>query len=101
FRGISRANTILFRLGEGIPGLDEDLRRRYIAEAKFLRAHYYFDLVRLFENVPLFTEPLDTEELYNVTQASPEAVYAQIEKDLLEAVAEPNLPDQVPMETEG
>ena len=101
FRGISRANTILNKLEEGIPGLDEELRGRYIAEAKFLRAHYYFDLVRLFGNVPLFTEPLDTEELYNVTQASPEAVYAQIEKDLLEAVAETNLPDQVPMETEG
>lgn len=101
FRGISRANTILSKLGEGIPGLDEELRRRYIAEAKFLRAYYYFDLVRLFENVPLFTEALLTDEIYNITQASPGEVYAQIERDLVDAVAEANLPGQVPTESEG
>jgi hypothetical protein len=51
--------------------------------------------------VPLFTEPLPKEEIYNVTQASPEEVYAQIEKDLKEAIAEPNLPDKVPAATEA
>lgn len=101
FRGISRANTILTKLEENIPGLEENLKRRYIAEAKFLRAHYYFDLVRLFRNVPLFTEPLVSEQIYEVTQAAPEEVYALIERDLSEAIAEPNLPGTVPAETEG
>lgn len=101
FRGVSRANTILFKLEEGIPGMDEAVRARYIAEAKFLRAHYYFDLVRLFGNVPLFTKPILTDEIYTVTQSAPKEVYALIEKDLLEAIAESNLPDQVPVETEG
>lgn len=101
FRGVSRTNTILSKLEGEIEGLSDDVKRRYIAEAKFLRAHYYFDLVRLFENVPLFTEPLVSEEIYNVTQAAPEEVYALIEKDLLEAFAESNLPDRIMAESEG
>src|SRR5690606_24217217 len=101
FRGVSRTNTILEKLEGDIEGLDESLKRRYIAEAKFLRAHYYFDLVRLFRNVPLFRDQLVSEEIYNVTQAAPEEVYALIEQDLSEAIAEPNLPDRVRAATEG
>ena len=101
FTGVSRVNTILSVLEKDIPGLNDGVKKRYIAEAKFLRAHYYFDLVRLFANVPLFTAPLPKEEIYNVTQVSPEEVYAQIEKDLKDAIAEPNLPDMVPAATEA
>ncbi|WP_299758471.1 RagB/SusD family nutrient uptake outer membrane protein [uncultured Pontibacter sp.] len=99
FRGVARANTLLSKIEAGIPGLDEATANRYVAEAKFLRAYYYFDLVRLFRNVPLFTAPLATEEIFNQTQASPEEVYAQIEKDLTEAI--PNLPTTVPVASEG
>jgi hypothetical protein len=49
----------------------------------------------------LFTEPLLTEEIYNVEQVSPAETYAQIEKDLKEAIAETNLPNTVPAATEG
>ena len=101
FTGVSRVNILLSKLEGSIPGLDEAVKQRYIAEAKVLRGYYYFDLVRLFGNVPLFTAPLLKDEIYNVTQATPEAVYAQIEKDLTEAIAETNLPDKVPVETEG
>jgi len=101
FTGISRVNTILTKLEGEIPNLSAAVKKRYVAEAKFLRGYYYFELVRLFGKVPLFTAPIETSEIYNVTQATPEAVYAQIEKDLTEAVAENNLPDKVPVETEG
>ncbi|MBD1397871.1 RagB/SusD family nutrient uptake outer membrane protein [Pontibacter sp. JH31] len=99
FRGVSRANTILSKVEAGVPGLSENMKARFIAEAKFLRAYYYFDLVRLFKNVPLFTAPLATSELFSQEQATPEQVYAQIEKDLTEAI--PNLPATVPASTEG
>ncbi len=92
FSGINRANTLLSKL-DGVP-MDETLKERFRAEAKFLRAYYYFDLVRLFRNVPLFTELLSPSEFFNVTQASPEDVFAQIEKDLNEAI--PFLPLTVP-----
>lgn len=98
FTGVSRANIILAKL-DNVPGLSDALKNRYIAEGKFLRAYYYFDLVRLFKNVPLFTAPVATEEIYNQEQADPAAVFAQIEKDLKEAI--PVLPPTVPVATEG
>ncbi|PZR22551.1 MAG: RagB/SusD family nutrient uptake outer membrane protein [Citrobacter freundii] len=98
FTGISRANIILAKI-ENVPGLSDALKSRYIAEGKFLRAYYYFDLVRLFKNIPLFTAPIPTEEIYNQEQADPAAVFAQIEKDLKEAI--PSLPTTVPVATEG
>ncbi|MCK7556619.1 RagB/SusD family nutrient uptake outer membrane protein [Chitinophaga sedimenti] len=99
YSGIFRANVLLEKL-PNIP-MDESKKKRFIAEAKFLRAYFNFDLVRMFKNVPLFTKPVATSEMYNVLQATPEEVYAQIEKDLQEAIAEPLLPDQVPVATDG
>ncbi|WP_190300257.1 RagB/SusD family nutrient uptake outer membrane protein [Rufibacter hautae] len=87
FIGISRANTLLSRI-QGIDAPD-DFKKRAIAEAKFLRAHFYLDLVRLFENVPLILAPQSPSE-YNQPQATPKAVYDQIALDLMEAM--PDLP---------
>ncbi|MEJ7768742.1 MAG: RagB/SusD family nutrient uptake outer membrane protein [Chitinophagaceae bacterium] len=103
FTGVSRANTLLSKL-EGkseITGLADATRKRYIAEVKFLRGYYYFDLVRLFKNIPLFTAPLAADEIYKATQVPPADIYAQIEKDLLAAIAEINLPNTVAPATEG
>ncbi len=98
FTGINRANTLLSKL-PGVPGMDAALKARFTAECKWLRAYYYFDLVRLFKNVPLFTELIPPAEYYSVTQATPEAVFAQIEKDLKEAM--PDLPAVIPVEDNG
>ncbi len=92
FTGVNRTNTLLSRLDD-VP-MDETLKARFRAEAKFLRAYYYFDLVRLFRNVPLFTSLLSPAQFFSVEQASPEEVYAQIEKDLEESI--PDLPISVP-----
>jgi hypothetical protein len=99
YSGIFRANVLLQKL-PGVP-MDESLKARYTAEVLVLRAHFYFDLVRLFKNIPLFTEPVSPETMYNVVQVSPDEVYAQIEADLNAALAEPNLPNKVSVETEG
>ncbi|PKP18899.1 MAG: RagB/SusD family nutrient uptake outer membrane protein, partial [Bacteroidetes bacterium HGW-Bacteroidetes-23] len=48
-----------------------------------LRGIYYFELVRMFKNVPLITIPLEPSEFFTVPQANPTAVYTQIEEDLL------------------
>ena len=76
--------------------MDAALIDRYTAETKALRANYYFNLVRMFKNIPLITVPMSSSEFYTVTQATPAAVYAQIEKDLTEAIASANLPATVP-----
>lgn len=97
YQGVFRANILLTKLPD-VP-MDETVKSRFIAETKALRAYYYFQLVRMFKNIPLITEPLPTSEIYNVTQASPEDVYAQIETDLIEAM--PDLPNTVDIDTEG
>ncbi|MDB5142902.1 MAG: RagB/SusD family nutrient uptake outer membrane protein [Mucilaginibacter sp.] len=89
FQGVNRADVLLQKL-PGVPGLGSDLLKRYTAEGHFLRAHYYFDLVRLFKNVPLILTPLQTADVYNQPQATPDAVYAQVEADLTAAI--PDLP---------
>src|SRR5882724_1650090 len=71
FEGIYKANLLLEKINGGIPGLSDDLKVRYIAEAKFLRAYFYFELVRLFKNVPLITSGIGSSEWYGVTQAKP------------------------------
>ncbi|WP_461451748.1 RagB/SusD family nutrient uptake outer membrane protein [Mucilaginibacter sp.] len=98
FLGVSRANTILSKLGS-VPGLSTALATRYTAEAEFLRAHYYFDLERLFKNVPLITAPLTPAQIYNEPQAKPADVYTQIENDLKAAI--PNLPVTVVTAEDG
>lgn len=98
FIGINRANTLLSKL-DGVKDIQESLRARFAAEAKFLRAYYYFDLVRLFKNVPLFTSLVAPADMFNVTQAKPEDVFAQIEKDLNEAI--PVLPETVSASENG
>jgi hypothetical protein len=94
FTGIYRANLLLLKIDAGIPGLSDALKTRYIAECKFLRGYYYFNLVRLFKNVPLFTAPVPVGDTYTVIQAKPEDVWAQVEKDLKDAI--PGLPSVLP-----
>lgn len=84
YQGIFKANMLLSKLPTTV--MDEALKSRYAAEAKAVRAMCYFNLVRMFKNVPLITEPLAAADVYNVVQAKPEDVYAQIEKDLTDAV---------------
>lgn len=98
FQGVNRTDVLLSKL-PSVPGLSASDLNRYTAEGKFLRAHYYFDLVRLFKNVPLILAPLDVSEVYNQPQATPDAVYAQIEADLTAAI--PNLPVTVATAEQG
>lgn len=75
YAGISRCNELISRQ-EQIQW--KDLQGSYIGQARALRALLYFDLVRLFGNVPLLTAPTTD----NVPQADPADVYALIVEDL-------------------
>ncbi|QNL51070.1 RagB/SusD family nutrient uptake outer membrane protein [Olivibacter sp. SDN3] len=88
YNAILRANTVLEKI-EPVE-MDDELKRRYIAEAKFLRAFVYFELVRTFGDVPLVTKSLmsDLDEAYDYGRDAASAVYAQIETDLSEAEAD-------------
>lgn len=93
YSGVFRANKLLEKLPE-IP-MDAAKKARFVAECKFLRAYFYFDLVRMFENIPLLLKPLDVNQMFDVTQAPPADVWKQIEDDLKEAIAETNFPDRI------
>jgi len=84
YTGIYRANLVL----EKVPAIEmnADLKARILAEAKFLRGYYYYELVIKFGGVPIITGPLKTSE-YNLTRNTKEECWAQIEKDLTEAAS--------------
>jgi len=66
--------------------MDPTERARIVAEAKFIRALSYYNLVTLFGNVPLVTAPALAGD--RPAAATPEAIWAQIEADLTEARAD-------------
>ena len=65
--------------------MDESLKQRLIAEAKFLRAFYYFRLVKVFGGVPKVTRSLSPSE-YAMPRAHKDTIYNLIYKDLLSAI---------------
>lgn len=81
YRGIANANLAI----EKIPEIDMDnaAQNRLLGEARFFRAYYYFNLIRIFGNIPLITTSIDltSPELYP-EPASTEAIYNQIVADL-------------------
>jgi hypothetical protein len=81
---ISRTNLVI----ANVPGIamDPTVRSRMVAEAKFLRALAYYNLVTLFENVPVVTSPPSPAE--RPATATPAETWALIEKDLTEAAAD-------------
>ena len=64
-----------------------------ITSSSFKSSSSPYNLVRMFKNIPLITVPMTNSEFYSVVQSAPTAVYAQIEKDLTEAIT--NLPATV------
>lgn len=84
---ISRANLLLAKIAPidkgTIPNKDA-----YIGEAKFLRALAYFDLVRIYGNVPMVTTPITIEEAYKSGREKVDKIYSEvIIKDLQDAEA--------------
>ncbi len=88
YAGIRKANVVLAK----IPGITFSVpatKERILGEAKFIRALLYFNLVRLYGDVPLVTEYQNFVSAgeYAIAKSPSTDVYAQIEKDLTEAAA--------------
>ncbi len=84
YQGIFRTNILVKKIPD-VP-MDAAKKTRFIAEAKALRALYYFNLVRMFKNIPLILEPVEPTQMYDIAQATPADVYKQIEADLTSAI---------------
>lgn len=91
FNGIFNANSVLQALEtKGSIITDATLRSRFTAETRFLRAFYYFQLVRTFGKVPLIDKPLTAAEVESVPRSAVADVYKLIIADL--EYAAQNLP---------
>ncbi len=82
--GINRANLLLEVIDQ-IEASDA-FKTRIVAECKFLRAYFYFEQVKFFENIPLLINTIKGPSEYSQEQNSPEEVYNQIALDLVEAI---------------
>jgi tetratricopeptide (TPR) repeat protein len=87
YKGINRVNTVLGRIDN--VSIDPTLSDRYKREGKFLRALMYFNLVRVYGDVPLVLKEISISESYDIVRESKDAVYAQIISDLKDAQALP------------
>lgn len=81
YSAIGSANLVIANV-PNIAGMDAALRDRLTAEARFLRAIHYFNLVRLFGDVPLRLEPVSKLENLAMPRTPAAEVYRAIIDDL-------------------
>lgn len=84
YKGILKCNIAIDRI-ERSTMTNEAVKNRLVAEAKFLRAYFYFDLVKNFGGVPKITGFLMPEEITGITRSEASEIYEFIESDLTDA----------------
>jgi tetratricopeptide (TPR) repeat protein len=89
YEGVSRANSAI-RLATASTQISANDKKSVIAQARFLRGHYYFELKKLFNNVPYIDETQDYGTGIEKIKASP-AFWDKIEADFKHAYD--NLPE--------
>ncbi len=86
YQGIGRCNLALKYIAKMNVGVDEkftqSLKNRLLGEAYYLRAYYYFRLLRVFAGVPLITTVVDNADDWGQPRASVSMIYDQILADL-------------------
>lgn len=90
YEGISRANAVIDNI-DSVPDMAPELCAQYKAEAKFLRAYFYYRLNCFFRGVPLYLKSTPVNE-FNKPRNSESEVWEAIINDLTDAINEPNLP---------
>ncbi|WP_244165455.1 RagB/SusD family nutrient uptake outer membrane protein [Flavobacterium phragmitis] len=86
YKALYRCNVFLSKIDQINWQNDNVLRNTYESEARFIRAYLYFEMVRIWGNIPLLLTPSSE----NLPQTDPDEVYTAITKDLL--YASENLP---------
>ncbi len=97
YNGIFRANTITDNITS--VNFDENLKKQYEAEARFIRALTYFNIVRLWGDAPIVLRVVSVEESLGIGRSPASEVYSVIEDDLQFATA--NLPSSYPAQDFG
>jgi hypothetical protein len=87
YNGITRANTVLAKMQLIEEFSSTEMKDAIEGQAKFLRAFYYFNLVRFFGDVPQITDEIKTREDAEQPRASIENIYTLIKSDLDDAIS--------------
>ncbi len=82
YAGIFRANNAIATMDNVTEWTSAGKREKLLGEAHFLRAYFYFDLVRVFGDVPLILETAPQ----NLPKSPADDIYAQITYDLIQAI---------------
>ena len=90
YEGVSRANDVITNV-ESVPDMDPKVCAQYKAEAKFLRAYFYYRLNSYYRGVPLYLESTPVSE-FTKPRSSEAEVWQAIITDLTDVINEPNLP---------
>ena len=85
YKGIYRCNVAINHIPDA-PIANTELQKRLVGEAKFLRGYFYFDLARNFGGVPLLLTEAMPSDIKGITRSSLADTYAQVEKDLKDAI---------------
>ncbi|GBU06978.1 hypothetical protein AwDysgo_03090 [Bacteroidales bacterium] len=91
YEGIHRANNAVMNI-EKVSPLTPEKKGRLLAESKFLRAFFYFNLNQVYKGVPVYLEPVSLEQLTRGRETE-DAVWEIIIQDLSDCINEPNFPD--------
>ena len=90
YEGISRANDVIDHI-ESVSDMAPELRAQYKAEAKFLRAYFYYRLNCYFRGVPLYLESTPVNE-FTKPRSSEAEVWKAVIDDLTDVINEPEIP---------
>ncbi len=86
YQGVSRANFVIDRVGK-MDNLAANSKAMILAQAKFLRAIFYYKLVNYFGGVSLVTTELNASSKLDIPRSTAAEVWKQVETDLNEAIA--------------
>lgn len=90
YEGVSRANDAIANIPIKSP-VTEEKKRRLVAEAKFMRAYFYYRLNELFKGVPVYLEPTAVDA-FTKGRETEAKVWQVVLDDLADCIAEPLLP---------
>lgn len=94
YKGISRANIAIDHLATAT--IDEAARTQLMGKARFMRAFFYYKLVRYFGGVPLYLHEVGSAEESFLPRSTVDEVYKQIEDDARYALDNLPAPDKFP-----
>jgi hypothetical protein len=92
YEGVLRANDAIYNIPLKSPSADTK-KARLIAEAKFLRAYFYFRLNQVWKGVPIYLEPTNFDA-FTKPRETERAVWDQVISDLTDCINEAQLPNK-------